>query len=70
MKDWDETLEAERNALLEKIRKEKNPSTKGIVLCGRAMGEMLILGWPKSSLDSLEILWWSMHDGNGNLITK
>ncbi len=54
--------------LLEKIRTAKAPSRRGVILCGTAMAECLKLGWSRDALHSLEIIWWSCHDRNGNLI--
>ena len=64
------SLAQEAAQLLEKIRRDKQPTKRGIMLCGQMMGEMLRLGWKRDQLDSLEILYWSLRDGNGELIKR
>jgi len=63
-------LAQEAAELLEKIRADKKPTKRGIMLCGNALAKSLQLGWNKNQLGSLEIIWWSIHDGNGELINK
>lgn len=41
---------------------------KGIKACGNWLAYCLELGFPKSSLDALEALWWKHHDGYGNVL--
>lgn len=36
--------------------------------CAEWLHSCLSLGWPKSSLDELEALWWKYHDRYGNLV--
>lgn len=56
--------------LLERIRADKKPTKRGVMLCGYAMARCLQLGWSKDALDALEIMWWSIHDGNGEIIRQ
>lgn len=44
------------------------PTPRAIGLCAKWLQCCLRVGWPKSSLDDLEQLWWRYHDRYGNLI--
>lgn len=55
-------------AELERIRAEKKPTQRGVIICGSFMGKMLQLGWKAEDLDALEILFWSVRDRNGRVI--
>lgn len=33
--------------------------------CAQWLAYCLRIGWPKSSLDALEALWWKYHDDTG-----
>lgn len=55
-------------AALERIRAAKKPTRRGIMICGQIMAQMLQIGWKPEQLDSLEILFWSVRDGNGEVI--
>ena len=35
-------------------------------ICAYWLAECLADGWPQSSLDWLEALWWRYHDAHGN----
>jgi hypothetical protein len=43
------------------------PTTKAIRNCVEWLKFCLDIGWPKSSLDDLETIWWSYHDEMGQL---
>ncbi len=60
----------EASALLDKIRADKKPTRRGIMICGQIMAEMLRIGWKREQLDSLEILFWSCRDGNGEVMQQ
>ena len=53
---------------LERIRASKKLTRQGILVCGQIMAEMLRIGWKKEQLDALEIMFWSVRDGNGEVI--
>jgi hypothetical protein len=38
--------------------------------CAQWLQACLKLGWPKSSLDRLQRIWWKFHDVHGNLIER
>jgi hypothetical protein len=61
-------LAEEATQALERIRAAKKPTRRGILVCGQIMAEMLRIGWKKEQLDALEILFWSVRDGNGEVI--
>ena len=42
------------------------PSKREIVEMGYTLAEMVKLGWPKSSLDALEDLYWLVHSPQDN----
>lgn len=42
-------------------------SKKAILKCAEWLAFCLREGWPRSDLDRLEELWWSLRDDNGNL---
>lgn len=63
--DW---LAVEAAQALERIRASKNITRRGAMICGQIMAEMLRIGWKREQLDSLEILFWSVRDGNGEVI--
>jgi hypothetical protein len=46
---------------------ERNITSKARTECAKALAYFLKLGWPKSSLDALEELWWQVRDDNGNV---
>ena len=55
---------------LDRIRSEKQPTRRGVMICGQAMAQMLMLGWRTHLLDALEILFWSVRDGDGRLLSQ
>ena len=61
----DEAAEA-----LRKIRADKQPTRRGILICGEMMGKMLQLGWDKGDLDSFEILFWETRDADGRMLPR
>ena len=56
------------SAELQRLRAEKAPTKRGILVCGQVMGQMLQLGWRKDQLDALEILFWAVRDGDGRVL--
>lgn len=42
-------------------------TTEAIRKCAEWLSYCLKIGWPRSSLDELQELWWKYHDNNGNL---
>ena len=62
--------DAAETQALERIRAAKKPTRRGILVCGQIMAEMLRIGWKKEQLDALEILFWSVRDGNGEVIQR
>ena len=44
-----------------------NPTLRALKNCAYWLAQCLKLGWPKSSLDQLEKLWWHYHDEQGKL---
>lgn len=64
----EDLLAVEAAQALERIRASKNITRRGAMICGQIMAEMLRIGWKKEQLDSLEILFWSVRDGNGEVI--
>lgn len=40
---------------------------KAILKCAQWLQYCVSIGWPKSDLDALEMMWWQYHDDNGNL---
>ena len=49
------------------IRRESEPTLRATRLCAEWLHQCLQLGWPKSALDDLELLWWKWHDRYGVL---
>lgn len=47
---------------------EERPTVKALQECAVWLQTCLGLGWPRSSLDELERLWWQYHDAHGRLI--
>ena len=43
------------------------PSTDAIKKCAEDLNRCLGFGWPKSSMDRLEEIWWDCHDDNGDV---
>lgn len=64
----DTTGSAEVKAALERIRTEKKPTRRGVIVCGTVMAQMLQIGWHSDQLDALEILFWHCRDANGEVI--
>jgi len=56
------------SAELERIRAEKKPTRRGILVCGQVMGQMLQIGWHKDQLDALELMFWLVRDADGRVI--
>jgi len=56
------------SALLERVRADKKPTRRGILVCGQVMGQMLQLGWHKDQLDALELMFWLVRDADGRVI--
>ncbi len=48
----------------------RKPTTKALGLCAKWLQWCLHNGWPKSTLDDLERLWWEYHDENGDLVDQ
>jgi hypothetical protein len=46
------------------------PTPRALRACTEWLCKCLELGWPKSSLDDLEKLWWKWHDRYGKLIAS
>lgn len=46
------------------------PTPKASLACAKWLQQCLSFGWPKSSLDDLEKLWWKYHDRFGNLVAE
>lgn len=42
-------------------------TTRALTECAKWLHFCLSIGWPKSSLDQLEALWWEYHDDFGRL---
>jgi hypothetical protein len=63
-------LRAEAAEVLRKIRADKQPTRRGILICGQMMGKMLHLGWDKEDLDSFEILFWATRDADGRMLPR
>lgn len=42
-------------------------SLKAVQACAAWLAYCLKIGWRRSDLDTLEILWWQYHDDNGHL---
>jgi hypothetical protein len=49
---------------------EMSRSGRAIKECAEWLSYCLSIGWPKSSLDRLEALWWEYHDDYGRLKGK
>ncbi len=43
------------------------PTMRGLRACAAWLAYCVRIGWPKSSLDRLEEIWWQHHDRNGRL---
>jgi hypothetical protein len=43
------------------------PTMKARHQCAEWLHMCLQIGWPKSSLDRLEAIWWEFHDNLGRL---
>lgn len=43
-------------------------TARAIKECAEWLSWCLRNGWPKTTLDDLESLWWKYHDERGNLI--
>jgi len=43
------------------------PTEKALREMAYGMSHLLKIGWPKSSLDELERLWWTVRDNRGNV---
>lgn len=43
------------------------PTHTAMRKCAEWLNVCLELGWAKSELDALEVLWWRYHDHRGNL---
>jgi len=63
-------LRQEAAEVLRKIRIDKQPTKRGILLCGQMMGQMLQLGWDKEDLDTFEIMFWITRDADGRLLNR
>lgn len=63
-------LRAEAAEVLRKIRAYKQPTRRGILLCGEMMGKMIQLGWDREDLDTFEILFWATHDADGRMLPR
>jgi hypothetical protein len=63
-------LRAEAAEVLRKIRADKQPTRRGILLCGEMMGKMLKLGWDKDDLDSFELMFWITRDADGRMLPR
>jgi hypothetical protein len=61
-------LREESAEVLRKIRADKQPTRRGILLCGEMMGKILQLGWAKEDLDTFEIMFWITRDADGRLL--
>lgn len=46
------------------------PTQPALRACAEWLSICLKLGWPKSSLDMLQDLWWKYHDHTGQLTKK
>ena len=44
------------------------PSLRAQRACAEWLAFCLKIGWAKSKLDKLEVLWWKYHDEQGKLI--
>jgi hypothetical protein len=64
-------VEAELDQLLGKIRSERQPNTRGVMLLTQFLaGLMLQYGnIDQSKLDAHEFMFWLTHNGDGTLIT-
>lgn len=43
------------------------PTVKARQECLEWLHYCLKIGWPKSAMDDLEVIWWKYHDGSGRL---
>lgn len=48
----------------------RRQTTKALRECGEWLSECLRIGWPKSSLDRLQDIWWEFHDDHGRLLNS
>lgn len=62
---WETPYEA-----LQGMRELRKPTTRGIMLCTQALGNLLQLGVNKETLDSWEIIFWTTHNGDGELLAE
>lgn len=46
---------------------EQRPTARAVRECAEWSYYCLTIGWPKSSLDELEALWWKYHDEFGRI---
>ena len=46
---------------------KRKPTNKALRECLEWLNYCVKIGWPKSSLDKLEEIWWKFHDDAGRL---
>jgi hypothetical protein len=66
----DEDIKQELEKVLTKLRADRKPTTRGIMLLTSFLGSlMLTTGDLKDKQDSFEFLFWLTHNGDGTPIT-
>jgi hypothetical protein len=68
----DEQLEAELNRLLGKVRKDRKPDNRGIMLLTAHLGSLMLRysDISQQKLDAAELIFWLTHNGDGTIITS
>lgn len=66
-----EELKKELDEQLTKIRQDRKPTNRGIMLLTSFLGSVMLQGSDlvKEDQDSLELLFWITHNGDGTPIT-